>query len=91
MIVNEDRKKAIEYIVNGVFYTEYKKEFAVFLAQYDNHVRQTIRMSMSIGEPIALPPIKFDMSQCMDHLINNLVAVDSLFTEKETPQHDTKK
>ena len=81
----EDKRKAIELLVQDVFMPEHNLLLAQFLVDYGNSLKQSTLLSMQLGVQVGLPPVHFDLRVPTTKLINNLVEIEVLFN-KENPK-----
>lgn len=81
-ILQQDKKKIIEYLVHDVFMREHSRLLSDFLIKYTDQIRESALMEMSVGIPVKYPQIIFDLRKPTGELIQNLIAVDVLFKEQ---------
>lgn len=72
----EDRRKAIEHIVNDRYSTQLSNYLVQFLTQYSQHVQEQVAWSRVMGRPIYVEPVRLDLRPLHTQLINDLVAFE---------------
>lgn len=83
----EDVKKSVEYVVHQVFVPKLNQQIAIFLKKYEDNITLKYEMSRLFGRPVRNEPLKMDISQPLEELVNNITAFQ-IITKQPEKQND---
>ncbi len=82
-MTDEDRTKAIQFLIHDVFMPEYNRCFKQFIDEYGKRVQDDTKHFMQTGTPINRPPIQLNITEPMAKLTMNIIAIEVLFKKKK--------